>query len=1019
MFNTPYLALIDTGSQINCISEELYENFACKHNITQLPTTGVSFRGAVGQSTHKIKRRVLIKLCIEKMLFDFECFVVPKLIMDLFIGAEFLTSMGGVIDYSRQCLILNIENEQIVAPFEKSLLTAAFLNDNISLQIEKIQVNPTERSRLKKLFLIYHPLFRDEPGLTNLYCHKIDMVDKTPFREHSYPVPFALREKVETELNRMINQGIIKRSASAYCSPMTVVRKKDGSVRICLDARRINKAMAGDNEAPQPVEELLQKFDGIKFMSSLDLRSSYWQIPLNVESQQYTGFAYNNRTYVYKVLPFGLKTAVGSFTRAMDLILGAELQDFVTVYVDDILITSKTIDEHFQHLELVFKQLLRANFTINLEKSCFFQAELKFLGHIISTEGIWPDPDKITAIKNFPPPRNIKGLRGFLGLCNFYRRFHIRYNFLTAQLGHLLKKDIRWCWGDREQNIFDNIKSMFLKCVILVHPVANSPFYLETDSSNFGIGGVLFQIVDQEHRVIAFHSKGFNGPELRYTTTEKELLAIINCLKKFKTYVLGRKLIIRTDHQAIKFLKPQNVWNDRITRWMLFLQQFDMVIEHISGKENLIADTLSRSPEGIDQLQLRVKEFLINAIETNVSGPIEEYLPKLKHLQRRDPHIKKIINKIHSRPGECGYEIKDGVVVRKTSNFFQFVVPRKLECLLTDQYHKDLGHFGPRKTYSAIRRFLYWPKMRTQITKRVQGCDICQKAKVPNRDFKGPMQPIISNNIEDLVAVDFFGPLPSTRYGYKYLFVVLDIFSKYVQIYPLRRATATGALKAIEKFNEILKITTILSDHGSQFTSKRWQEVLKERKIRVTYCTPYHPASNPAERVMRELGRLLRTYCHKNQTQWYNYVQDFNNLLNAVCHESTDCSPHEIIFKTIPIWPVDRILSKIYPFLTNEPKSVCLDHVRKIYLSRAEKRKKTYDRFIKNNSFKVGDLVLLKTHYLSKGQDKYSKKLDLLYTGPYRIREFPHTNVVSLDHPDGTTKCNVNYSEIKPYVDRT
>ena len=319
-------------------------------------------------------KRVSLPLYLAGQLIEFECFVVPNLINSLFFGAEFLNHFRATIDYGRQCMTFMCNEKLISVPFLTPVVNAVALENNLNDYLKQMKINEDERLELKVLVDKYSTLFRDKPGLTQLYSHKIEMLDDTPFREHSSPVPFALRPLVEVELNRMTKLGIIKREATSYCSPMTVVKKKDNTVRICLDARRLNKAMSGDCEAPQPVEELLQKFEGIKCMSLLDLRSSYWQIPLSKESQKYTGFSYNNRTFVYKVLPFGLKTAVGSFTRAMDQILGSSLQDFVTIYVDDILITSCSFTEHCKHLDLVFRRLAQANLTINIQKSLFFSS---------------------------------------------------------------------------------------------------------------------------------------------------------------------------------------------------------------------------------------------------------------------------------------------------------------------------------------------------------------------------------------------------------------------------------------------------------------------------------------------------------------------------------------------------------------------------------------------------------------------------------------------------------------------
>lgn len=240
--------------------------------------------------------------------------------------------------------------------------------------------------------------------------------------------------------------------------------------------------MVADVETPPPAAELLRRFRGVKFVTTIDLRSSYWQIPLAPESKQYTAFLYNGRSYVYQVLPFGLKTAVASFSRAMDVILGPEIRQFIVNYIDDLLIASATLPEHLEHLRRVLQRLQEARMTVNLEKSNFLQTEVKFLGHIITIEGIKTDPDKVAAIRSFPVPQKSKHLRAFLGLCNYYRSFCERYSTETAPLNKLLKKGELWKWGWMEQNALDHVKNLFLRTVVLVHPDPTKTFYVQTAS---------------------------------------------------------------------------------------------------------------------------------------------------------------------------------------------------------------------------------------------------------------------------------------------------------------------------------------------------------------------------------------------------------------------------------------------------------------------------------------------------------------------------------------------------------
>ncbi|CAK1596186.1 unnamed protein product [Parnassius mnemosyne] len=321
---------------------------------------------------------------------------------------------------------------------------------------------------------------------------------------------------MEEKLNEMEQAGIITRTSTPYSSPLTFTLKKDGSIRVLLDARSINKKMVAETEKPPIQLDVLNSFHGANYITTIDLNNAYFQIPINKDGRKYTGFTFNGKSYVYNVLPQGLKTSVGSFSRAMNLILGPEVQEFCVNYLDDLaIITTGTLDKHLEHIDIVLSKLNKAGLTCNLQKCEFICKEIKMLGYIISTEGIKTDPDKIRAIQEFPAPKKIKQLRAFLGLCNFYRRFIPNYSESIIPLCELLKKGRKFQWSGKEQKAFDFIKQQFINTIQLHHPDFNKPYYLQTDCSGVGMAGVLYQIDDNnEMRILGYHSKALKGPEL-------------------------------------------------------------------------------------------------------------------------------------------------------------------------------------------------------------------------------------------------------------------------------------------------------------------------------------------------------------------------------------------------------------------------------------------------------------------------------------------------------------------------
>ena len=770
--------------------------------------------------------------------------------------------------------------------------------------------------------------------------------------------------------------------------------------------------MVNDVESPQPIEELIQKFHGCKILSVIDLRSSYWQIPLTRNRRKYTAFRYNGRLYEYLVLPFGLKTAVASFSRAMDKILGSEVRTFVTTYVDDLLIASKDREEHCRHLSIVLEKLNKAHLTINLEKTQFFKPEVKFLGYLLSEKGILPDPEKVEAIVKFPTPKRPKDIRAFLGLCNYYRRFQVEFATYAKTLQQLIKKGVKWIWEEEEENAFNTLKENFLKTVILAHPDPKLPFVLQTDSSDIGLGGVLYQVEQSGNElVIQFMSRAFRGPELNYTTTEKELLAVVYCLKKVRLYLLGNKFTIKTDHHALQFLKPDNIMHDRLVRWLLFLQNFDYEIIHIKGKSNLVPDLLSRRPhDQSEDNELRTKEFFVAALPIENKTSLEKKLRQITQEQRADENLKEIIQ----NPTPF-YKVENGVLYhQKTGGEKHICLPTTLVVEVISYLHQELGHSGTTKTYSVLAQYFHCKNLYKEVKRVVTSCDSCQKSKCANRKYEGLALPIIPETIGSLVAVDYFGPLPSSTFGMTYIFVVLDVFSKFVKLYPIGRATTAVSIKKIQDFQKQIKIQSVLADHGSQFKSPKWHDFLKACDIHSGLTSINHPASNPAERVMRELGRMLRTYCHDHKQGWYKVIADIENCFNTIPHESTGVSAFEIVHGKRPERNFNHLLKEMLPPI--HPDRDLMDKVRERLRFRAERRKIYFDKRIKKIVFEENSLVLLRKINYSIKEQKISQKLQPLYEGPYIISKLPFHNVATLVDPK-TKKIrgNYNFSMLKPY----
>lgn len=1054
----PTAALVDTGSDVSCVSEEMWQAIiTAKRRPPTLPVTAIQLRGAVGQKSCRIILQSDLEVSLEGRKHRVAGLIVKDLIKPVILGADWLTEVGAIIDFRKKMIKIRAteaaaeleiyfrntfdihedspaatetaQNCTIAAEKRVTKKPRRELSAQIQDKIEQTRCDPKHKHDLMTVLMKHSKVFQEDPGLTTLYEHQIELYDNTPFIKRPYPVAFALRPAVEETIQEMLRMNIITREASAFANPMTVTKKKDGSVRICLDARTLNERMVADTETPPAPEELLRYFRDVKVMSTIDLRSSFWQIPLHKDSRKYTAFLYNGRSYVYTRLPFGLKTSTGSFSRAMDVVLGPELRQFAVNYIDDLLVASSNWQDHQTHLDRVLEKLEAANMTVNLEKSAFLQTEVKFLGHVLTTNGIQADPAKVVAIRKFPTPQKQKHLRAFLGLCNYYRKFAQRYSEATQQLTHLLRKDTKWQWGPSEQKAFDDVKNLFLDTILLKHPDAGRTFYVQTDSSGYGLGATLYQLQEEgEKGVIAFASRSLRGAELNYTTTEKELLGVIFALDKFRMYIQGAKIVIRTDHQALTFLGRCRLLNERLTRWTLFLGQFDYSIEHVKGKHNIVPDVLSRFPIDGDGTNAYPREQpTIALFEVEDSPEIIDLLQDLKRLQQDDELLGAIRKHKHSPNEPC----EDPAILR-VSKYYQLehsdvlcyrcehddgariAIPASCIKRLTWYHHQLLGHFGASKVHQVMKKVYHWPDMSRSIRKIIRSCDLCQKTKHQNRRSQGPMTPIIAERLGQLVCVDFFGPLPNSR-GCSYIFVVVDAFSKFLKLYPIKSAnTKTAANKLLLDYITYIKPSSVLSDHGTQFTSKKWQERLKAADILPTHSSIRHPASNPCERVMRELGRIFRAYCQNQHTNWATHLPQIEECLNQVPHESTGYSPYQILYGREPPMPMDALTNKWLPTRKAGTVEKIHENVLKNLRHHAELRCKQQKGI--TTKLQIGDWVLLKTNPLSEASTGTYAKFLPLYEGPYVVTATPHPNTYSIAHVETQARRGVfNMANLKLY----
>lgn len=488
------------------------------------------------------------------------------------------------------CAAVVIQEEEGEGPYLVDLKGTTGVDQ---LQIGE-ELQQDQKQELRALLSSHGEIFSDKPGVARVKAHRIELTSTVPVRVKPYPVPLRLQDEVRKELRSMEAAGIIERSSSAYCSPMVVVAKKDGGVRLCGDYRRLNSVTKEDAEPMCDTRSIFGRLSGSKLFSKLDLTKGFFQIPLDPESRKYTAFGTPEGLFQYTVLPFGLNNSPAVFNRMMRQVLQGI--PHVEVFVDDVLVHTSSFAEHLATLDQVFSRLREYHLTVKPSKCDLVRSSVDYLGHTVG-EGVCScQGSKIRQVRDAPRPTTKKQVRSFLGLAGYYSQFIPQYAAVALPLYDLLKKHApnKVTWGSEQEEAFKTLKSHLTKDPILQLPDHSKPFILRTDASQAAVGAVLLQERDGGVFPIAYHSRTLKGAELRYSTVEKELAGVIDGVKKFYFYLYGAPFIIETDHLPLTSLHTSKNANQRLMRWAMYLQQFSFTVRYIKGRDNVGADWLSR-----------------------------------------------------------------------------------------------------------------------------------------------------------------------------------------------------------------------------------------------------------------------------------------------------------------------------------------------------------------------------------------------------------------------------------------
>eukprot|EP00253_Pinus_taeda_P030101 PITA_30101 len=606
-----------------------------------------------------------------------------------------------------------------------------------------------------------------------------------PVRQPQRRMNLVLQDIVREELQKLLRVNFIYPiSDSQLVSPLVVVPKKNGKWRICVDYRQLNKATLKDYFPLPFIDQVLDTLAGKSSFSFLDGFSGYNQIRIAPEDQDKTTFTCPWGTYAYNVLPFGLCNAPATFQRAVLAIFADLIHDCVEVYMDDFLVYDNSFDHALDNLERVLKRCIESNLSLSNEKCFMMLNEGIVLGHYISSQGITVDPAKIQIIVDLPIPQNQRAVRSFLGYASYYRRFIEHFSKLALPLFKLLSKDVNFSWNENCQHAFDLLKQKLSTAPILRGPNWSLPFHIFTDASDTAVGASLGQKEEACTYAIYFISKNLTPAELNYTVTEKETLAIIYAVNKFRHYITGYEVFVHTDHSAIKHLMNKPITSGRVTRWLLLLQEFNITVLDRPGKENQVADFLSRLQNQGEVVPIEDSFPDEHLFAISIINPWYADLANYLSTGRTPPHFtskeKKRLVKQSARyswlNGDLFYTGHDMIIRRSVRN------DEVLDILKS--YHDEPcgGHFAAKRTsFKVLTLGYYWPSIFKDAKKYVKSCDICQRMGRPTASDEMPLQPQVHLEPFDKWALDFIGPINPSSNGKKYILVCTDYVTKWAE----------------------------------------------------------------------------------------------------------------------------------------------------------------------------------------------------------------------------------------------
>ena len=869
--------LIDTGAMISLMSRRLAQELDLKTSVVA-PMKVFT----INRKPFILNEEVTTKIAtpgIREDPFQVTFKLTDSICDDIVIGADFLKSNAIVVDLATETLEIKPKNpspeEQILEKVEckskkKTLEEAESKPQESVLQNEETPFQKTEDDWKERISQLVQKLEETQPVLGKVkgFQHEIIVQNWKPVKVPDYSLPYEKRIQVDAELSRLLQLKVIKESRSKYISPAFPLVKKDGSIRLCVDYRNLNQYTQKDHFPLPDLQESLNNLGGNTVFSTIDLNTGYYQVPVKKEHRQFTSFVVNGKQFEFRRMPFGVCNEPATFQGIMNKIL--QNVSSCKVYLDDIIVYSRTLKEHYVKLKEVLEKLAENGATVNFKKSHFAQDKINFLGNEISAQGRRPDVTRVNSY-NFKEPKTKRQLQSFLGFVNWFRPYIRNLSEQILRLTDKIKqKSLDWTTEDTVTalKVLQEIK----KKTLLSHADYSGEFRLECDASDRAIGSLL----SQNGKALGFYSKKLTEAETRYTIVEKELLSIVRGLVFFKKIICNRPVTLITDNKNLVFEKRSGT--KRYERWVTLLQEFNYKMEHASGQENAAADHLSRVALG----KKKCTQF-VDLKELSKAQKDEEIL---KSADAQEKYHK--------------------IVVEDTELFVdekeRIYVPKELFKRFVETLHKKLGHPGPNKLYKTIWSYYCAPGLYSFIRNNVKRCYDCQKNKTNTNTYGKSAGNIIGENAFSWVCSDITGPFPSQEYHTSidsdkfFILTIVDTLTKFTDIKITEKIDEETVLKFLT--NWIQKHgspTRLITDNGRQYSGKSLSRFCRESGIHHTFTSRFNPQSNSCAEI---LNKTISNAARMNKGKTFKELESqILNNLNLTFNKSTGYAPYECVYQ--------------------------------------------------------------------------------------------------------------------------